>query len=61
MAQNIVHTPKGVAYLAVPAGFQDGGCDVYDVTTKTGTFVDSITVSPLDDVQVKLEEWVNAR
>lgn len=45
-------------FVAVNAGWSDNGCDVYDIIRKSDeSFVDSITVHPINGVEDTVATW----
>jgi len=53
---------NGVDYTVFPAGWSENGCDVFDViVTESDEFVDSILVSPVEDIETAWNRWLSAR
>ena len=58
MLSEFYFTKGGEQYTVFPAGWEDNGCDVFEIAlSDTGEFVDSILVSPLESVEEAFERW----
>lgn len=45
-------------YTVFPAGWVENGCDVFEIVlSETDEFVDTIFVSPLEDVSDAFDRW----
>jgi hypothetical protein len=48
----------GVDYTAFPSGWEENGCDVFDLEeTDSGQFVAGLHVSPFEDVADAFDRW----
>jgi len=51
---------NGVEYTTFPAGWEDNGCDVFELVKTVGedeVFVDTLHISPLEEVADVVERW----
>lgn len=48
---------NGRSLIAVDAGWQKNGCSVYEILSEDGTTIDTLMVSPLDDIASTVAEW----
>ena len=52
----------GIDYTVFPAGWSDNGCDVFEIVkSESEEFVDTIHVSPLEDVSDAFDRWVGSK
>lgn len=47
-----------IEYVAFPTGWQENGCDMFDIVTRDGMdFVGSFLLSPTEDVVKGFNRW----
>jgi hypothetical protein len=51
---------NGVEYTTFPAGWEENGCDVFELVKTVGedeVFVDTLYISPLEEVAEAVDRW----
>ncbi len=57
-AAEFYFTRDNVEYVAFPTGWQENGCDMFDVMIrKNDEFVGSFPLSPVEDVDEGFNRW----
>ena len=55
-------TSGDVVYVVYKAGWKENGCEVFEIAVEeSNAFVDTIYVSPLEEVSEVFEKWVTSK